>query len=374
MVSVTAAGVTAPRPTATSPPTLTAPPPVATTPPTSTAVPTVPAPDPSRVVAPEPIGVGAFPAALALSADKSWLLVVNTNPFSSPRRGTVSVIDTAARRIVATIQLDVGDAERIAVTPDGTRAYVAVGDRVDALDLRTRVVTPIRTGFSDFDASDVLIDSGGRRVYVSNRTADTVSVIDADPTSATFHTLVATIRVGPGNTAQPYGLALAPGGRWLYVANRAGKGVAIIDTTARTVVYAQISITTAPSASGFYGRIAVRPDGERAYVVYPNSNQIAVLDLDLGRQVASLRTEGANLQDVAVSGDGRLLFVVAGSPTNALMIFDLDSASPSFMTVIAAVAVPAIPNAVVYRGLADALAYVLSGGRDSGLVSTVRNR
>jgi len=75
------------------------------------------------------ITVGAHPAALALTADGGTLLVGSTGD------NTVSVVDTATRQVVKT--LPVTDPRAIAITPDGTRAYVASAatGSVVALDL-----------------------------------------------------------------------------------------------------------------------------------------------------------------------------------------------------------------------------------------------
>lgn len=131
------------------------------------------------------------------------------------------IIDTATKALVGPpIPLSAGDAEQIAVTSDRTRAYLAVGDHVDVVDLLNRVVvTSFTIGTYPLDASDVVIAPNGARVYVTNRTSDTVSVIDADPESPTFNAVVATIPVGPFNTFQPFGMDITPDGTHLYVAS-----------------------------------------------------------------------------------------------------------------------------------------------------------
>ena len=98
------------------------------------------------------IPVGAGPADLAVTPNGRFVYV--TNHFSAiPIQGnpvsTVSVIDTAIDAVVATISLaDVTEPLGIAITPDGTRAYVAeLEGGVAVIDTATNtVVTGVEIG------------------------------------------------------------------------------------------------------------------------------------------------------------------------------------------------------------------------------------
>src|SRR5215831_11535438 len=116
---------------------------------------------------------------LALSADDSLLLVANTDS------NTVSLFDlkNGGARLA---EIPVGkEPNGVAMSPDGTRAYVA------------------------------------------NTLDGTVSVLNISRTASAAYTLVTTIPVG----TEPYGLALTPAGRKLYVANARSNSVSVIDTT-----------------------------------------------------------------------------------------------------------------------------------------------
>jgi YVTN family beta-propeller protein len=69
---------------------------------------------------------GSNPQGVAVPPDSSKVYVTNGN-FSAPPPGTVSVIDVATNKVIATIP--VGAAPfGVAVTPDGSKVYVANGD------------------------------------------------------------------------------------------------------------------------------------------------------------------------------------------------------------------------------------------------------
>src|SRR6267142_1574658 len=68
------------------------------------------------------IPVGIFPTGIAITPDGTRAYVVNQF-VTNQGNNTVSVIDTMTNTIVATISVGRGPSE-IAITPDGTRAYV----------------------------------------------------------------------------------------------------------------------------------------------------------------------------------------------------------------------------------------------------------
>jgi YVTN family beta-propeller protein len=129
----------------------------------------------------------------------------------------VSVIDTATNTVVATVPV-VGVPEEVAITPDGTRAYVTLLNGING----------------------------------------SVSVI-----ATATNTVVAIVPMEREN--QPFGVAITPDGTHAYVANRVGTGglgnLSVIDTATNTIV---VSLRV-----GFdpIGGVAITPDGTHAYVV-----------------------------------------------------------------------------------------------------------
>ena len=103
---------------------------------------------------------------------------------SSP--GTVSVIDTATKMVVATVPAEVEPAG-VAVTPDGKHAYLAnqgtlsvPGTTVLVIDMTTNTVVAT-VGVGNFP-SGVAITPDGTHVYVVNGFSNNVSVIDTATT------------------------------------------------------------------------------------------------------------------------------------------------------------------------------------------------
>ena len=142
----------------------------------------------------------------------------------------------------------------IAVTPDGTRAYVpysfVYATAVAVIDATTDTVTQnIPVGPTVFDlttVTQVAITPDGKYAYVTSQAGNSVSVIDT-----ASNAIVQTIMVG----ASPSGVAITPDGAHVYVSNRDSNNVSVIDTSSNTVtatvpISAPSAISTVPPPKG----------------------------------------------------------------------------------------------------------------------------
>jgi len=175
---------------------------------------------------------------------------------------TVSVIDTTAGTVVATVPVAAG--------PDG-----------------------------------IAITPNGGSVFVSGSNASTMSVIDA-----VTDRVVQTIEVGKG----PQGVAMMPDGRLLLVAVNDEDRVALVDTAKHAVV-AAVPVLKPHT-------IAIRPDGKQAYITSqePGHFALAVIDVATRGVVATVPLDKAP-RDLEFSHDGNALyFTLAG--VNAVQVLD----------------------------------------------------
>jgi YVTN family beta-propeller protein len=189
---------------------------------------------------------------------------------SNPPGHTVTVIDPSTGQVTGTIDLGAALAPLgVAFSRDGAKAYVTnwLGRSVSVIDTASEqkvgdvLLSPPDNPAQADHPSAVAANPARDEVYTANANSDTVSVID----TAT-DTLAATIDVslvsGPKG-AIPDGLAVAPDGRTLYVAEAGENAVAVVDLDSRRV---EGFIPTAwyPAA------VSVTPDGHR--LVITNSN------------------------------------------------------------------------------------------------------
>ncbi|MCL2451250.1 MAG: YncE family protein, partial [Polyangiaceae bacterium] len=184
----------------------------------------------------------------------------------------------------------------IGVSPDGTKAYVALNaaNTLGVIDVASGTLTAqIPVGNVP---NQVVITADGHYAYVTNQggrpalSGDFVqdsdgTAIVADPTDAfaitgtvsvvdlTTNTEVKTIDVG----LQPVGLFLT--GDRLYVANAYSDTVSVIDTNRNEVVRTIDVRVPVPVRTVGDEPTSITVVGERAYVTLSQSNAVAVIDL-----------------------------------------------------------------------------------------------
>lgn len=152
---------------------------------------------------------------------------------------------------------------RLAATPDGTRVYATRTFHDDIIAVSADDLSLIATIDVGGDPTDVEMSTDGTRAYVSvNTSPGRTVVVDTDPSSPTYHTVLHSI-VLSGNGA--LGVGVHPdGNEVLGLSQRPGAGtIHGIDTTSHTITR---SVT--PSAGGSaptLQEVVFSPDGSRGY-------------------------------------------------------------------------------------------------------------
>ena len=99
--------------------------------------------------------------------------------------GTLSVIDIAARKVVATLATKTPGANRLKFTPDGRRVLVSSGPELVVLDAATRdVIKRIPIGHG---SGGVLIQPDGKRAFVACSPDNYIAVVDLKTLEVTSH-------------------------------------------------------------------------------------------------------------------------------------------------------------------------------------------
>ncbi len=203
------------------------------------------------------IPVGAAPVSLAASTDGRYVYAVNRDS------NTVSVISTAGNAVQTTIP--VGTTPVWALTnPNGTAIYVLNqgSASISIIDPTNNVVTGTLALPAGGSANFMLFDQKLQRVYVTNPSANSISVFDVS--QATPQKL-ADVAVG----SMPLAVAVGTGGTKAYVVNsgettgcsgEANMGrVTVINTTSNKAV-ACVTVGKTPAW------IAASADGSKVYV------------------------------------------------------------------------------------------------------------
>jgi YVTN family beta-propeller protein len=101
--------------------------------------------------------------------------------------GTISIVDVAGKKVIQTLEANVGGANRLKFTPDGKMVFVSTlsGGDLSILDAATRkVVKRLKIGRG---AAGILMQPDGARAYVACTPDDYVAVVDLKSLEVTGH-------------------------------------------------------------------------------------------------------------------------------------------------------------------------------------------
>lgn len=158
----------------------------------------------------------------------------------------------------------------IDIAEDGRTLFVACAGGAWIYTVDTRTLRPGRMVITGPGAFGVAVDAPRHEVWVTNQTANSVSVVD-ERTLA----VLATIVVGKG----PALLVPTPDGRTVYVADQLGNQVSVIDAARRRI------IATIPVAAQPHGP-DVTADGRYVYVASIGGDAVTIIRTADNRVVA----------------------------------------------------------------------------------------
>lgn len=249
------------------------------------------------------IGVGAYPAAVAVSPDGATAYVANA------RGDSLSVIDTATETVAATVgvgALPLG----VAVSPDGAAVYVtAFGDDaltvVDpATDTVVRSISLSTPGDPQDNPVRVALSPDGRTGYVTLN-GGAVAVVDLAAGTVTH-------LVPVGDYADA--IAVSRDGSAVYLTTCRPADLTTIDTATAT-----ISRVTAIGGCG--GSVAVTRDGSSVWVT--SDSGLEKVDTATGTVAPALPV--AHLSSIAFSPDGRRAYAT-DARANSVDVLDTNTA------------------------------------------------
>ena len=205
------------------------------------------------------------------------------------------------------------------------------GNTVSVIDTATNTVTA--TVVVGSRPEGVAVAPDGKFVYVANFGSNNVSVI-----AAAGNTVTATVAVG----SFPIGVAVTPDGKFVYVANNGSNNVSVIATATNTVV-ATVSFLLSDQ---FPVEIAIAPDGQHAYVTSnlaaADHGAVAVIATASNTVVATVPVGSfeSAAQGIAITPDGKHAYVAGettlnmGSPAGRQAVFVIDTASNTVVATV----------------------------------------
>lgn len=255
------------------------------------------------------VPVGKHPHEMVVSPDRKFLYCTDNGTMQIEHAGaggnTISIIDLVARKKVG--EVDLGNYRRphgIDIDPKTGHVLVSteLPDQLLIIDPKSRKV--VKTYETKGKTSHMVTLGRDRRfVYVSNAGSSNVAAIEL-ATGKT--TLIPT-------KERPEGSVLSSDGKRLYVANRVGNAISIIDTE-KNVLAGEIAAGKGPV------RLGLTPDGKRLVYALFGENKVEIADPVARKVVAQVPLDGQPVSlNIAVDGkhafasaqDSDLVFVIS---------------------------------------------------------------
>ncbi len=265
------------------------------------------------------IRVAVITAGMAIHPSGTKLYVVtpeNNGPAAAAAGGAVRVIDTVTNKLTANILVD-GRPLGVAIHPNGTRLYVGCQDNhsVKVIDLATASVTAT----IDVDSVDywLAVSPNGSHLYVSSGDDHQVTVVDTA-------TNLVTARIPLAD--QPWVIAVSPDNAHVYIGagqlNSATGALYACDTSSKAV-WATIPMAGVPLGAAF------SEDGSHIYV--GNGGALSVIATATNSVVETV-TIADSVTGVVVSPDQQRIYAAYGN--NSVAVIE-DHVPPSIEEAIA---------------------------------------
>jgi YVTN family beta-propeller protein len=256
------------------------------------------------------VPVGQHPHEMVFSKDRKYLYTADNGIMRIEHAGkggnSLSIIEVAARKKVGDIPL--GDYYRphgIDLSPE-TGMLAVTTEGPDQLLL----VDPVkRRVMKHFDTKGktphmVTFGPGGKWSYVSNSSSGNVSAINVETGETKL------ILTGE----RPEGSVLSKDGKELYVVNREADSITVIDTSKQQAI-ASIQTGKGPV------RIALTPDGKTLVYALMHEKKVAFADPGQRKQTGYVIVPGEPIS-CTLSHDGKLAFVSAET-SDTIYVIDL---------------------------------------------------
>jgi len=179
------------------------------------------------------------------------------------------------------------------------------------------------------------VSHDGKTLYVSDKTAGCVAVLDAAAGKKIREVAIA---------GEPNGLALSADGKTLYVAQRKANSIALVDT-AKGAVTRQIPVGTWPVA------LALAENTKRLYCANRGNHTVSVVDLALGRQINEIAVVRDPASVAITADESRAVvanFMPRGAGTDSELASEISILDTASMQQVARVKLP--PGATMARG------------------------
>ncbi|HJT77931.1 MAG TPA: bifunctional YncE family protein/alkaline phosphatase family protein [Gemmataceae bacterium] len=298
------------------------------------------------------ITLGDFPVTLALHPGGQWLAVLHAGYGTHE----VMIVDLNRQRVTCRAPIDEGFVG-LCFSPDGEQLFASGGEHevvhvfhfADGLLTTHREVPAVHPN-DKFIVAGLAVDPSGQTVYAAGPWGDAVSIVPlATPDRR--------VTVGTGKASYPYACLVDAARKRLYVSLWGKAAVAVLDLEDRRLV------ATWPTEK-HPTEMALAPGGKALFVACANSTKVSVLDPATGKGLETIACSlypsapnGNTPSSLCLTPDGQMLFV-ANADANNVAAFNV--AEPGKAKPLGFIPVGWYPTSVRYDAARKRL-YVTNG-------------
>ncbi|HJY77042.1 MAG TPA: beta-propeller fold lactonase family protein [Burkholderiales bacterium] len=298
-------------------------------------------------IAGSPFATGRQPLGIAVDPSGKFAYVANSSPGSnSVSAYTINASTGALADVPGQVFAAGNGPASLAVAPSGTFAYVAnLGGDISAYSIDADgALTPLAgpNVAAGTNARSIAVDPSGKFAYVANDGGGDISAytivggaltsIDADAGTAGIQNFAA--------GTFPAGVAVHPSGKFAYVTNFGSSNVSAYSIDATTGALTPVPnspFSTGPAGAHPFG-IAVHPSGKFLYVTNNGSGNVSAYTIDAttgaltaidaipGTVAIDNFAAGTGPQSVTVDPSGKFAYV-ANNASNNISAYTIDPSS-----------------------------------------------
>ncbi|MEQ8189212.1 MAG: beta-propeller fold lactonase family protein [Candidatus Eremiobacterota bacterium] len=285
-----------------------------------------------------------------------------THPFLavSKKKNVLMIINSLSRSAVNIIEWKDTVMPGWLAMKDGKILYIAdTANNITVLDTEKNnsVVTVIPMEEHGYSIGDITTGNGGKNLYCTWAHLETPLLKVLDTTTNTYVKTIPLPALKDNSIGQPW--AIAAHGQTVYVSLGTAKNgeVVFINTVDNTV---EDTVTVGENPYG----LAITPDGKKLYVANRNSNSISVIDV-LKKEVTNTIKAGLNPTKVTITPDGKKLFVARMGCVSII-----DTATDALMNTLASGSYPAC---IAISGDGKFAFVTNSGSNDITIIDVAKN-